>query len=117
MLFAVENQLPAWTQFVDTFGVPAFLVLFGAAIFWKLMPHLIDWIKKSTHQADIVALAVPRIEKNLETIADGSKHMKDVAKSVSRTEEKTDAVLHGNERLETTAKKILDEVRRKRDAK
>ncbi len=113
-MFAAQGELPLWTQVIDTFGVPVFIVLFGALIIWKLLPHVVDWVKTSTRQAEIVGQAVPRIERNLETIADGSKHIEAVAEAASRTEQKTDAVLEGTGRLEKATTRILDEVRRRK---
>lgn len=114
MMFAgVETQLPLWTQLIDTFGVSVLLVMFGLLVFWRLMPYIVDWFKASIAQANIVSTAVPRIEKNLDTIAEGSKHIEVVAAAASRNEKKADAVLQGNERLENATREILDAVRRK----
>lgn len=110
-----SSVLPVWVEVVDRFGIAAFLIIFGVLVIWKLLPHVITWFKASTRQATTVNSAVPRIERNLEVIANEAQQMKVVANTASRTEQNTDRLLDKTVRLESTTKEILDTVRGKRD--
>lgn len=115
MLIAAD-PLPAWLQIAERFGVSFLLLVFALLVAWKLVPHLIAWFKASIQSAHTVNDAVPRIEKNLEEIAKGSKGMNSVAAATARTEQKTDRLLEQGARLQDRTQEILEEVRqRKRD--
>ena len=60
---------PAWLQLLERLGVPIFLILFGCAVVWKLLPYVLEWFKQGTVSARIVAEAVPDIKESLHRMA------------------------------------------------
>lgn len=113
-MFAETSQLPMWTEVIERFGVSVLLILFGCLIIWKLLPHVIRWIKTSTAQSEAVSESVPRLERSLEDIADCSRSLKEAAGAAERTEKKTESILKQGGRIETATTRIFDEVRRQK---
>jgi hypothetical protein len=60
---------PAWLQLLERLGLPIFLILFGCAVVWKLLPYVLEWFKQGTVSARIVAEAVPDIKDSLHRMA------------------------------------------------
>ena len=66
---ATEHVDPSWLQLLERLGLPIFLILFGCAIIWKLLPYVIEWFKQGTISARIVAEAVPDMKDSLQKMA------------------------------------------------
>lgn len=68
---------PTWLNLLERLGLPIFLILFGCAIVWKLLPHVFEWFKTSTHSAAVVAEAVPDIRESLHKMANENQQKLD----------------------------------------
>ena len=92
---------PSWLQLLERLGLPIFLILFGCAIVWKLLPHVVDWFKANAASAKVVAEAVPDMKQSLHKIANEGQNKIDAIDSrtavieqrTSRLEQQQDAIL------------------------
>jgi hypothetical protein len=69
MPIATPSADPAWLQLLERLGLPIFLILFGCAVVWKLLPYVLEWFKQGTASARIVAEAVPDMKDSLHKLA------------------------------------------------
>lgn len=92
-----EHVDPSWLQLLERLGLPIFLILFGCAIVWKLLPYIIEWFKQGTISARIVAEAVPDMKESLQKMASiGSTNQAKLDKIDERTaaiEHKADQII------------------------
>lgn len=92
---------PSWLTLLERLGLPIFLILFGCAIVWKLLPHVIDWFKANATSAKVVAAAVPDMKESLHKMANDGQRKIDAIDSrtsiieqrTSKLEEKQDEIL------------------------
>lgn len=92
---------PSWLQLLERLGLPLFLILFGCAIVWKLLPHVIDWFKANASSAKVVAEAVPDMKDSLHRMANEGQRKLDsidmrtsvIEQRTSKLEEKQDEIL------------------------
>lgn len=81
---------PSWLQLLERLGLPLFLILFGCAIVWKLLPHVVEWFKANTASAKVVAEAVPDMKDSLHKLAnDGQRKLDAIDSRTSVIEQRT----------------------------
>lgn len=81
---------PSWLQLLERLGLPIFLILFGCAIVWKLLPHVVDWFKANATSAKVVAEAVPDMKDSLHKMAnEGQRKLDSIDTRTSVIEQRT----------------------------
>ena len=90
-------QDPTWLQMIERLGLPLALIVFGCAVVWKLMPHVIEWFKAGTATARSVAEAMPTVKDSLNRLANsaqvGEVHLAAIDKRTQEIESKADQIL------------------------
>lgn len=90
----METTAITWQGLLERHGISVFLVLFMCAVIWKLLPHMIEWFKTTTHQAEVVSEAVPDIRISLKAMAQNNEaKLNCIEARTGRLEEKTERIL------------------------
>ena len=88
---------PAWLQLMERLGLPIFLILFGCAVVWKLLPYVLEWFKQGTVSARAVADAVPDIKDSLQRMASsavaGEQKLQSIEQRTVTLEKHTEEIL------------------------
>lgn len=88
---------PAWLQLMERLGLPIFLILFGCAVVWKLLPYVIEWFKQGTISARIVAEAIPDMKDSLQKMATsavaGEHRLQNIEQRTMTLERHTEEIL------------------------
>jgi hypothetical protein len=96
---------PSWPQLLERFGLPVFLIVFGCLIVWKLLPHVIEWLKTASAAQSVVVNSVPDIKEALQKIAnEGQAKLEAIYTRTEVMEKKLD-------RLETQQDQMLERLR------
>jgi len=90
---ATEVSDPSWLQLLERLGLPIFLILFGCAIIWKLLPYVIEWFKQGTVSARTVAEAMPDVKVSLQRMADGLTNSHEKLEKLDDKLEKLDTIV------------------------
>lgn len=69
---------PSWLQLLERLGLPLFLILFGCAIVWKLLPHVVDWFNSNAASAKAVTEAMPDMKDSLHKMANEGQRKLDL---------------------------------------
>lgn len=88
------GELPSWASVViaifERIGVGAAVLVFIAAVIWKVLPPLTRLLRAWKTQADKIADAVPRFETDFRSLVG---NVRDVNDRFERVEEKLDRSL------------------------
>lgn len=88
---------PTWLQLLERLGLPIFLILFGCAIVWKLLPYVLEWFKQGTVSARIVAEAIPDMKDSLHKMAQatvvGEHRLQSIEQRTGVLEKHTEEIL------------------------
>lgn len=93
---------PSWLQLLERLGLPIFLILFGCAVVWKLLPHVVDWFKTNSESAKAVAEAVPNMKQSLQKIANEGQE------KINAIDSRTAVIEQRTSRLEQQQEVILE---------
>jgi len=93
----LSSMDPAWLQLMERLGLPIFLILFGCAVVWKLLPYVLEWFKQGTISARTVAEAVPDIKDSLHRMASsavaGEQKLQSIEQRTLTLEKHTEEIL------------------------
>lgn len=77
--------------------MPIFLILFGCAIVWKLLPYVLEWFKQGTVSARIVAEVIPDMKDSLHKMAQatvvGEHRLQSIEQRTGILEKHTEEIL------------------------
>lgn len=61
-----QDAIPLWVTYVERFGISTFLVIFMCGAMWRLLPHLLNWLKATAETSRVITAAIPKIATAIE---------------------------------------------------